>query len=183
VKLFIGNATKQNHDFVYWVPGAKAARTQRVPIGGQIMISGDLDQAAVDSIIQQHAPYGLVASSEADHVREFVGLCYSVDRMIRVETLEKLMHHNTRVLVEKGKEIRREASVAGNDQLQTNLAESGRPETLRQMEASMVEENHDDRSPDPQIAEGYRVIRGGMDQPPSERSTRAARRASRRKAA
>ena len=177
MKLFIGNATKQNHDFAYWVPNAKAARTQRIAIGQQIMISGDLDQAAIDSIIQQHAPYGLVASSEADHVREFVGLCYSVDKMIRAETLSKLMIHNTRVLVEKGKEIRKEASVAGNEQLTSNLEESGRPETLRQMEASLVEENYDERSPDPQIAEGYRVIQGGAGQAPAPPARRARRKA------
>lgn len=182
MKLFIGNATKQHHDFVYWVPNAKSTRTQRVPIGGQVQISGDLSQSDVDHIIQQHAPYGLVASSEADHVRDFVGLCYSVDRPIRMQTLEKLMHHNTRVLSDAGKEIRRQASVAGNDQLENNLVESGRTETLRQMEASIVEENHDDRSPEPQIAEGFRVIRGGTDQPPATPTARAARRA-RRKAA
>ena len=182
MKLFIGNATKQNHDFCYWIPNAKSARTQRVPIGGQIAISGDLSQTDIDAIIQQHAPYGLAASSEADHVREFVGLCYSVDRPIRAETLEKLMHHNTRVLVEKGKVIRREASVAGNDQLANNLTESGRPETLRQMEASLVEENHDDRSPDPVIAEGYRVIQGGAGDDRPTTTARQSRRA-RRKAA
>ena len=181
MKLFIGNATKQNHDFAYWIPRAKSARIQRVPIGGQVMISGDLDQEAIDAIIQQHAPYGLVAASEADHVREFVGLCYSVNLAIRAEVLEKLMHHNTRVLVEKGKVIRKEASVAGNDQLQNNLTESGRPETLRQMETSLVEENHDDRSPDPQIAEGYRVIQGGA-QDPGPQTARQRRRAGRKAA-
>lgn len=180
MKLFIGNGTKQNHDFVYWVPDAKSARTQRVPIGGQVAISGDLDQKAIDSIIKQHAPYGLCQSVEVDRVREFTGLCYSVDKPISADIIHKLMMHNTEVLVKRGSQIRREAAIAGNEQLETSLAESGRSETLKLVESSVVEENHDDRSPDPAVAEGWRVSRDAQgDDPPSGR---AARRAGRRAA-
>lgn len=176
MRLYIGNATKQHHDFVYWVPGARSARTQRVEIGRQVEISGSLDQAAIDSIIQQHAPYGLVAASEASHVRDFVGLIYSVDKTIASATIHQLMTHNAEVLVARGKEIRKEAAVAGNEQIEASLQDTGRPETLRAMEASVVEENHDDRSPDPAVAEGFRVIKGGAPEAPP-RSRRRSRRA------
>jgi hypothetical protein len=183
VKLFVGNGSKQNHDFLYWVPSAKAARTQRIPIGGQIQISGELDRAAIDSIIEQHAPYGFAAASEIDHITEYVGLCFSVDKPISLTQLDKLMRHNTQVLSIRGRELRKQAALAGNDQLQASIADSGRPETLRQMEASMVEENHDDRSPEPVLAEGFRVIEGGAGDPIPARSARAMRRAQRKRAA
>lgn len=179
MKLYIGNATKQWHDFIYWVPGAKASRTQRIPIGGQIQISGELDQKAIDSIIQQHAPYGLIASSEVDHAREYIGLIYAVDSMIRSTQIQRLMVHNAEVLVVQGRETRKQASVASNEALQQNLLESGLPENLRAMEASVVEQDHDERSPEKPIAEGYRILRDnpqGPEQQPRQRrrSTRKA---------
>jgi len=157
--MFVGNCAKQHQDFVYRVPGAKSARMQRIEIGRQIQISGELDRETVDDIVRQHAPYGMAAASEVDHLTEFVGLCYSVDKQIPAATIFKLMTHNSSVLTERGKETRRRASVAGNEHLETSLAETGRPETLRAMETSIVEENHDERDSEPAIAEGYRMSR------------------------
>jgi hypothetical protein len=177
VRLYIGNATKQQHDFVYLVPGTKAPRRQMVPIGGQVVLSGELTREEIDAIIQHHSAYGLTEATLVHHVRGFTGLLYSVDTPIRHTAIHHLMIHNTEVLVDMGKQIRREASIAGNDQLASTLQEAQRPEALRQMEASVVEENHDDRSPDPAVAEGYRVIPGGRAPEPD---TRAGRRAARK---
>lgn len=176
MRMYVGNPTKQNHEFVYWVPNARSARVQRIPVGGQVCISGELDRDAVDMIVQHHAPYGLAAASEVEYAKDFVGLCYSIDKPIAAATLTKVMVHNERVLAEQGREIRRQTSVAGNEALQRNAMESGRPETLRQMEASILEEDHDERSPDPAVAEGFRVINGGAEQPPPASRRRRNRR-------
>lgn len=184
MKLYIGNATKQHQDFVYNVPipGTDRFRAigQRIEIGQQVQISGDLSRARVDDIIQQHARYGLVAVTEIEYVNDFVGLCYSVDTPIRADKMHRLMLHNVGVLAERGREIRKESSIASNDHLESTLNESGHPANLKFSEISIVEEDADRRNNnDSPMAEGYRVQRGARQNPnqpppPSRRSRRKA---------
>lgn len=181
MRMYIGNPTKQHHDFMYRVPGARSARVQRIPVGGQIVISGDLDRDAVDMIVQHHAPYGMAAASEAEYVKDFISLLYSVDKPVSSLSLTRAMVHNNEVLAIQGKEIRRNASIVSNDLLTNNLVESGRQEKLRQMDVEILEENHDERSPDPAVSEGFRVIPGGVD-PNAPTTTRRSGRRNRRAA-
>lgn len=162
--MFVGNATKQNFDFIYRVPavvpgGPMPLRTQHIPVGQQVQIAGgELDQETIDGIIQQHARYGLVASSEVEHVREFVGLVYAVGpKPIAEAKIRHLMMHNTGMLQIRGKRFRKEAAVAGNEIIANNLHESGFPADLKTLEVSMSEDNHDDRDEQPAISEGYRI--------------------------
>jgi hypothetical protein len=181
VRLFVGNASKQHVDFIYTVrdlSGQLHRRTQNIGVGEQVAISGELEQSQVDMIIQHHAPYGFVAVTEVDYVRDYMALCYSIGKPIPFEKLRELMINNTAILQLRGREIRKEAAVAGNEQLEASLAEAGRPERLNQLETSIVEENHDPRDETPPIAEGFRVIRG--DGPPA--SPPVTRRAARRRA-
>jgi hypothetical protein len=181
VKLFVGNASKQNVDFIYTVrdlSGQLHRRTQNIGVGEQIQISGDLEQSQIDMIIQHHAPYGFAAVTEVDYVKDYTMLCYSIGKPVPVDKLRELMINNTTVLHLRGKEIRKESAIAGNEQLEATLAEAGRPERLNQLETSIVEENHDERDETPAVAEGFRVIRG--DGPPA--SPPVTRRTARRRA-
>lgn len=168
MKMYIANATKQVADFIYRVPETQSLRTQSIPIGGQVQLSGELDRTAIDYIIEQHTRYGLVPADEIDRTREFSGLCYSIDAPVKVPKITSLIHHNVEQLIARGRQTREESAVASNNFLENEINESGRPEVLRNFEASVVEENHDERDERPAVAEGVRVSRSA----PAKRSTR-----------
>lgn len=159
MRLYIGNATRQLQNFTYRLPEVPGARSQMILIGGQIAISGDLNKRQIDAIIEQHEPYGLIAIEDIDRTRPFVGLCYSLDREISPGAIEKLMRHNTSVLVERGKSLRVAAAVVEENRINNQLQDNDlRP--LRNFEMSVVEESPlpspDGTEP---VAEGYRIQR------------------------
>jgi hypothetical protein len=172
MRLYVANATKQNVDFLYRVPERQSWLQQRIPIGGQVQVTGELSRDVIDYIIQQHVKYGIVSADEVDRTREFTGLCYSVDKPVQMAKIEKLIRHNTDELVKLGKQIRQESAVASSVSLEGEIDQSGRNEVLRNFEASIVEENHDDRDEGPAIAEGIRVNRSGEAAPKTARRRR-----------
>ncbi len=159
-KLYIGNATRQFFDFHYRLPESPSSRVQRIRPGGQVLLSGEVSQSGIDAVVEQHRKYGLVRVSEIDRSRDFAGLCYDVDRPIQVDRLRRAMDKHVAVLVDKGKEIRKNAAIASSNGLNASLEESGRPEGLRQFDSSIVEENPAEDSVDP-VAEGVRVVPEG----------------------
>ena len=166
MKLYVGNATKQNHDFLYRVPETNGVRKLEIPIGGQCQVPGDLDRQTIDYIVGQHTRYGLVTADEVGRTPHFAGLCYSIDRPLKVDNIAELIDRNTDFLVERGKQIRQESAIQANEAVETGLGDHERPETLRTLELSVVEENHDDRDETPAVAEGVRVQREPGDQAP-----------------
>lgn len=170
MQMFIGNATRQIFDFAYRLPEVSGMRSQSIPIGSQVMVSGDLQQTDIDHILYQHERYGLIPSDRIKDSKAFNGICYSVGKPISVGNLIMAMEHNQEVLREFGANMRREAAVAASGILENNLEESGRPETLTRFETSAVEENHDSSNPEPPLAEGFRVLREpGREAPRSNR--------------
>jgi hypothetical protein len=158
--LYIGNATRQFLDFYYRMPESSQSRIQKIRPGGQIKISGNLNTADVDAIVEQHKKYGLVRVSEIDRTKDFSGICYDVDRPIRVDNLRRAMDKKIAVLVDKGKEIRKLAAIANNNALEASLEESGRPEGLRELDTSIVEENPGENT-EGTVSEGVKVVADG----------------------
>lgn len=109
--MYIANCTNQNIDFQYRLPENPKVIKQTIPIGQQIRIPGDLSTPDVEAVIRQHAKYGLVAVSEIDRSRNFIGVCYQLDKPIQVDKLAKAIDHNYKVLDAIGKTIREEAAV------------------------------------------------------------------------
>lgn len=165
MKLFIGNATRQNYVFAYRLPERKVV-TQDVPHGGQIQITGDLSTKDIDAILEQHQPYGLVAVSDIDRTKAFAGLCYQFDKPIPITQLMRAMKHNVDALVERGKEIRKEVAISESNLLENQLADGDRVEGLRKLEMSITEDNFDGREDRAPIADGYRVAREPGDAGP-----------------
>ena len=106
MKLFIANGTKQVQVFMYWVAEAKSPRTQTIPVGAQIQITGDLSQPEIDSIIAQHVKYGLTAAEEVERSRSYSSLIYSVDRPVKTGLIERALAFNHNVLLLRGKKVR-----------------------------------------------------------------------------
>ena len=164
--LYIGNATRQNIQFNYCVAKGEAPRTQRIPPGAQVKVAGELTPAQVDHIVKQHAKYGIVAADALDQTRGFHGICYSVGKPISSVKLMVLMETNHSALIKLGREIREQNAVAQSQVVDQVLTENARPEQLRQMDFTIQQEEHDVTNNVPQLSEGFRVIRGGNDQPP-----------------
>lgn len=162
MKLYIANTTRQNVDFYYRVPEIPGApRMQKISIGGQILVSGDLNTPQIEAILSQHAPYGIVSADELDRVKGYVGLCFSIDKPVPAHKIERAMNENISILVRRGQQTRRESAVATSALIETELSEKSRPEILKNFEASIVEENPEVRGTEagPAIAEGVRVNR------------------------
>jgi hypothetical protein len=112
MKMYVANLTKQVQSFCYRLPEGRSPRQQEIAIGGQTLLSGDLTKMEVDSIIEQHAKYGLVDVAEIDRTKPFAGLCYSIDKPISVEKIRRGLAHNDDVLVDRGRQTQKEAALA-----------------------------------------------------------------------
>jgi hypothetical protein len=180
MKMYVTNCTQQSQDFTYRLPEAPGAMRQTIPIGGYIRISGDLNQPQIDAIVKQHARYGMVAESEVDRTKAFIGLYYTVDREPRVGRMYEAIAHNVDVLEERGRNLRMEAAIVTNNVIRENSP----PGSLRELEMSVVEERSGGKEviDNPSIAEGVRVTNDHQG-PPAVESRAEQRRRQRRRAA
>jgi hypothetical protein len=109
-KLYIANCTKHVQMFMYAVPEEKGHRTQRIEMGGQILIYQDAALDTIKYIIGQHEQYGLISSNEVPRTKTFIGLCYSIDRPVDIDRVLTAAEQNDDVLVRRGQEIRRDTA-------------------------------------------------------------------------
>lgn len=161
-QLFVANVTKQIVQFAYRLPERQGVVVQPIPIGGQVRISPlggreDLSTPEIDAILDQYRKYGLISVSEIESSKTpFHGMCYSLDKPISVEKLHRAMKRNEDALEDLGKQLRKEAALAVNNQIEGTIGEN-----LRQLEMSITEEEPRGGYPedhDP-VGEGVRVIR------------------------
>lgn len=120
MKLFIANTTKQRHIFTFRV--LETGRLRQIPIehGSQMaVLDGSTDE--IEAVIKHHQVYGLIDASKIDQSRHFVGLCYSIDKPVSANIIEKTIRDNDDHLT-RNAHNRRQASVAALD---TSLRESG----------------------------------------------------------
>ena len=166
-ELYIGNVSKQIHQFGYRVQERPGVITQVVPIGGQIRISpngqrSDLSQMEIDYILSQHLIYGLVSVDNLDTIGPHDGLCYSIGKPFTADKLHEGMLYKERALGAIGRQLRTEAALAVNQQIEQT---TGAP--VRELEMSFAEQEprggyqHNDNSD--HLAEGVRVTRNGTD--------------------
>jgi len=171
MKLYIANLTRQNVEFAYRLPESTGVRTQHIPIGAQIRISGELSNADVDSIIEQHRKYGMIPAEEIKNKKGFAGLAYSVDKSVAAAGIEMALHSNTTVLLDRGKANRERVAVAANNMLERSLTESGIPGNLDHTDVTIVED--DRKNPTGEegapVAEALRVTRDESEPPRGRR--------------
>lgn len=120
MKLFIANTTKQRHIFTFRV--LESGRLRQIPIDhGTQMSVLDGSTEEIEAIIQHHQVYGLIDASKIDQSKQFVGLCYSIDKPVASKIIEKAMRDNDDHLT-RNSHNRRQASVAALD---SSLRNSG----------------------------------------------------------
>lgn len=152
MKMYVANCTQQVQDFIYRTIGSVTTRTQRIEIGSQVRLSGEFNTEDIDYIVSQHAKYGMVAASSIKNgpgSKKFVGVCYSVDKPVAVDSIQIAISLNTQVLIERGRETRQQAAVAVNNII------ADQNTSLETLELSVVEEPKD--GSEPKVAEGHRV--------------------------
>lgn len=118
MKMYVGNCTQQVQSFQYRVPEQSGVRMQQIEIGSQTQLSGDLNQKQIDSIVEQHARYGMVREDEIDRTKKFSGLVYQIDRPITKVKLGYLIDVNQKALTKIGEENRKNAAVAISSDLE-----------------------------------------------------------------
>lgn len=151
--MYVGNCTKQRHEFIYQVIGE--ARPRKIPIEvlGTVKLTTDLDPHQFKAIVEQHAIYGMRDVATIDQSREFVGLCYS-DKPIKLQKIGQVIEFNDGQLMKRGDEIQKQAAAATAGQIQD--AAEGR---MNQFELSVTEEVGAGETP--RINSGVRVMRSG----------------------
>lgn len=127
MKLFVANATSQNHEFHYRTPNADGnlvgqLRRKLIPAGGQEMVAeGDND--VIRKIVDHHVAYGMVDFKDVDRTRGHVGLVYSVDKEIKAELIANRFIDNGEALKKVSAEQRKLEAAS----LATSLQKKGLP--------------------------------------------------------
>ncbi len=176
--MYVANATKQTHEFIYRLPEKTEAHRQSIQPGSQIRIPLELSQPDLDAVIAQHERYGMIHISQVDKTKPFAGLVYSLDRPVHETKMQELIQHNEDVLVQRGRKIREEAAIATNQRMERDIFEARMPDQLREVEIG-VEEVTGTRDPSDHSAEVSEIIRVSQDV--EERSTKPRPRRERRR--
>jgi hypothetical protein len=164
--MYIANGTSQNIDFQYRLPEYKTYRMQAIPIGGQIRISGELNEKQIDIIVQFHMKYGMIKYTElADFRNYFIPYIYSTDNPISAEVMAELIIHNREVAKKQGERLRAEAAVAVNKMIEDNAGEQ-----LTTFEMEITEKQSKDR--EPTIAEKITITRDAKKGAPQDPNPR-----------
>ncbi|MEG0870658.1 MAG: hypothetical protein RSG77_27010 [Hafnia sp.] len=120
MKLYIANTTKQRHIFSFRT--LETGRLRQIPIAhGSQMLVLDGSSEEVDAVIRHHQIYGLVDATKIDQSKQFVGLCYSINKAVPASVIEKALRDNDEHLT-RNSHGRRQASVAAMD---STLRDSG----------------------------------------------------------
>lgn len=171
MKVFVANTTRQVQDFVWRSIGGRAPHRMRIDVGQQVQLPGEWNTEDVAYLEDQHRRYGLVPVDEIDRTRDFIGICFSVDKPISVEKIRRALTTNQQVLEERGRTLRQHAAVAVAAQVQADHPDAG----LTALEMTIQEERKDGGTPD--VNEGIRVPTGGQGQPPPPANRSGRRRA------
>lgn len=151
--MFVANGMHQNMDFQYRLPGTKTYRTQMIPIGEQIRLSGDLSKEQIDIVINHHTIYGMIAAKDISQFKGFhIPYVYSIDNPISAEVIAELIVQNREYNFQLGKRLREEAAVAVSNTIEENTTDH-----LKSLEMTIEEMPSKER--DATFSEGIRITR------------------------
>jgi hypothetical protein len=162
-QLYVGNVSKQIQIFAYRALEKPGIISQTIPIGGQIRVAPngpntDLTAHEIDFIIGQHKMYGIRSADDLNDNSNspFNGLVYSTGKPITAEKLRRAMQKNEELLRSLGRQMRQEAALAVNSQIEEQI---GGPLNTLEMSITEVEPRGGYGEDSDPIAEGVRVTR------------------------
>jgi hypothetical protein len=122
--MYIANGMNQNLSFQYRLPEFKTYRQQMVPIGGQVRLSGELNEKQIDIIAQFHQKYGMVRSTDIPMFKGyFIPYVYSVDNPVTTDLIVELILQNREYNRILGEKLRAESAIAVNAMIEENAGE------------------------------------------------------------
>jgi hypothetical protein len=159
-KLWIANLSKQNHDFLYRLPGRKGLDPllERIPIGQQVAIGGlDLTSEEIAYVIEQHTPYGLRDANELSSLKTYAGRCYSIGTPVKLDNMLYVFEKNDESLNVRAAEIREDQAAVISGQIQETMSEHGVnvPRT--------TVETMEETSGTPKLAQGFESVQPGVE--------------------
>jgi hypothetical protein len=183
-KMYVANCSRQEHDFYYNLPESPRSYIQHISQGGQIPIGMELNPAQVEAIILQHEKYGFMPWDRVHTSKQYCRLIYSLDRSVPLSAIHEMIGRNDSALGEIGREARKQAAVALNNQLEAAVVEQRLPGGLEEVDFSVVEEKPvrvvGERATEiersfseiPPVAEGIKVRRTEAPEPAETESRR-----------
>lgn len=156
--LYICNTTKQHHDFTYKIPGERQFRLEPIRAGQQVRLPINFPDHIAKEVINQHIPYGLRDASKMSTLKDFVGLCYSIDTPIRLDRIHEVYAHNDVVQEEKAEELRELTATSIAQGISNKMASMGVQVPHTEFE---LREEEPTKNPQP-MAKGYEVTREGV---------------------
>lgn len=159
MKLFIANLTKQHQIFLYRVleesvPGGHS-RHQDIAIGTQVMLPSDFSTDQINAIIDHQKLYGIKSVEEAQQIKGFTGLVYSIGKPVQLNDegfVKDVLHHNDDTLTDRANDRRETTAAAITSNMQQLGRERGAP--LQRTEVEQVEET----TGTPQVAAGIETV-------------------------
>lgn len=157
--LFIGNTTKQHHDFVFKMPETGRTISRKIQAGTQEVVFRDSTDAVVNAVIDQHKKYGLVSETEAKKAKHFIGLLYSTEKPIKLGSLELAFHHNQEILEAQAEKNLEHIGQAAKESLDA-ISRDGEGSGLPRLELEVVEQAKEGR--DTKVAKGVEMTKPGV---------------------
>jgi len=157
MKLYVANTTKQEHLFAYYLPENARPFSHSIRAGAQIEISGP--QHEIDSIIHQHAIYGLV---EANKVKKgFGGLCYRIDKPVSLDAIEQGLAQTAQDKIEQALDSRKVTAAAADMVLSQKAQEMGLQQKAP-LEVEVIEESKNPFETSGKFSETIEVVKDNV---------------------
>lgn len=146
--LFVANTSKKHNEFVFRLPGITQTRRYVIPAGRQVEVLKNAQREEIDYVIAQHEPYGLVHESQIQKICKFSGTVYSIDKPVKVNSIEVALEKNAQILEQEGHEQRKIAAVAMNNSFAETLKDSKlKPQTEMTLEIEEIPVEETDKRP------------------------------------
>ena len=159
-KLYVANTTKQEFLFTYYLPENVRPFSHTIRAGSQIEINGP--QHEVDSIINQHAIYGMV---EANKVKKgFGGLCYRIDKPVSLDAIEQGLSQNDQDKIDRAAEARQMTAAAADLVISQKAQEMGLQQKAP-LEVEVIEESKNPFETSGKFNETIEVVKDGGPAP------------------
>jgi hypothetical protein len=133
MKLYVANASLQTHQFQYRIPDSPQLRQREIPSMGQAILPDDMNQAQIDYVVNQMAPYGFPSADDVrsrNTPKKFTRLVYSVDRPVSENIIAALFSGNQVAQKEVSDEMRKTIAYETDRQISEDVARAQQQEAL-----------------------------------------------------
>lgn len=139
-KLYVANVTKKIFELHYWVENSPKPVVTKIQPGSQALVYPQGNDVDHKRIVDQHKMYGLIAVSEIDRRKEFIGQCYQFDKPIPHDRLFSMFERNDDIMYEDAQTRRQEAAAATDDLVKKSAQETDSKVKNFEMEIEEVEQ-------------------------------------------